>query len=663
MVGMVRRWASVESWAGAAKLGVIRELIRREDNPWQPTDQHVDMPDAWSESLTHELALALASSVGSADRIAWLAWELGNRLPGIDGLLTDGTLTYGKAKAVAEAFQHLSDADAAHAEALILGQLAGKTYLQVLRLAAAAAAKVDPEGDERRRKDAEQHAARVRLWREQSGAAALAGFDLPTDEALAAHANVSARAEQYLASGAFPDAKMDQLRAMAYLDLLNSVTVEARIANSFARAGSAGSSDSGTTSDDPQDVRDRDYGTTSDDPEQAPDRGPDDDPDDDSPRSGDPRDRGPDNRGPGEGGPDGSGPDGSDPGAGSGNGSPGGDPDNGPGDGPSNGDSGGGSPDDGPDDAPGGDPDGSQLACHIPESGPEPASEPASRPRTDLVIPLATLLGLGNRPGEDHRLGPLDPVLCRDLAIVAANSPATEFCVTVTDLDGIAVGHGCARIPRRAPARSAEKSGVTTEPGAMALAELPARVNLTISQADLRSLSGPASRGSPVSQDSLVSQDSPVSRGSPWAFTPHAGGPPTGSHTPADGYGIWTLTMSHGREFTVRLESVPTFECDHAHESHAYQANDTLRHLVQIRDGDCTFPSCTRHARESDFEHAVPYDQGGRTCSCNAGARSRRCHRIKQSAGWNVTQPKPGFHRWETPVGRTYTQEPKRYPV
>src|ERR1700728_146032 len=33
MVGMVRRWAAVESWAGAAKLGVIRELIRPEDNP------------------------------------------------------------------------------------------------------------------------------------------------------------------------------------------------------------------------------------------------------------------------------------------------------------------------------------------------------------------------------------------------------------------------------------------------------------------------------------------------------------------------------------------------------------------------------------------------------------------------------------------------------
>ena len=114
---------------------------------------------------------------------------------------------------------------------------------------------------------------------------------------------------------------------------------------------------------------------------------------------------------------------------------------------------------------------------------------------------------------------------------------------------------------------------------------------------------------------------------------------------------------------TVQLEPVPTYECDHRNESHAYKPNATLRHLVQIRDHTCTFPPCSRHARESDFEHAVPYDQGGRTCGCNAGARSRKCHRIKQSPGWNVTQPQPGWHQWTTPRGRTYTQGPKHYPV
>jgi hypothetical protein len=112
----------------------------------------------------------------------------------------------------------------------------------------------------------------------------------------------------------------------------------------------------------------------------------------------------------------------------------------------------------------------------------------------------------------------------------------------------------------------------------------------------------------------------------------------------------------------VRLDPVPTLDCDHRYETHGYQPSDRLRHLVQVRDGACTFPPCSRHARESDFEHATPYDKGGKTCTCNAGARSRACHRVKQTKGWKVTQPRPGWHQWQTPAGRIYTQEPWRYP-
>lgn len=422
IVGIVRRWAAIESWAGAARLGAVRELIRREDKPWMPTDQHAGQPDPWSESLTHELALALAASAGSADRTEWLAWELGTRLPGIDALLTEGVLTYGKAKAVAEAFKHLSDADAAHAEALILGQLVGKTYLQVLRLAAAAASKVDPEGDERRRKDAEQ-SARVRLWREQSGAAALAGFDLPTDQALAAHANVGARAEQYKASEAFPGEQMDQLRAMSYLDLLNGITVETRIADARAKARADAPAGPAQPAPAPD----------------APGGASDDDGDGDSPGNGPSPDASGD---PGEGGPGDSDPGGEGPG--------------------------------------GGKPDHGQPA--------DPRSATAAQPRTDLVIPLATLLGLGNRPGESHQFGPLDPALCRDLAATAASSPETRLCVTVTDPDGIAIGHGCAR-PRQ-PSRQARQFIHHK------LAALPARVNLTIPLTDLKS--GPPQRAAPT---------------------------------------------------------------------------------------------------------------------------------------------------------------------
>ena len=283
-----------------------------------------------------------------------------------------------------------------------------------------------------------------------------------------------------------------------------------------------------------------------------------------------------------------------------------------------------------------------------PKPGCPPAGLPFKRRPADLIVPLATLLGLAERPGEVQGFGLLDPGLARELAAGAAASPRTEVCVTVTSPEGYAIGHGCARLEHRSRA-----GHPATTPG-VSPRGLPARLNLTIPAAALPGLTD--SHG----------------RAGPWAFIPHGRSAPpartappgrTGHGPPPDGYGTWALTLPDGRKFIVRLDLLLTFECDHRYETHGYQPSDKLRHLVQIRDGTCTFPPCSRHARESDFEHALPYDKGGRTCSCNAGARSRACHRIKQSPGWNVTQPRPGWHRWQTPSGHVYTQEPKRYPA
>ena len=277
----------------------------------------------------------------------------------------------------------------------------------------------------------------------------------------------------------------------------------------------------------------------------------------------------------------------------------------------------------------------------------------------DLILPLATLLGQADKPGEGHGLGALDPDLCRTLARTAALSPHTTICLTITNPDGIAIGHGCAKPPRPptpAPGGPAPPHGEAPPP----LVALPGRINLTATADHLAELLS-AETGPP---DGPAPPGARASGG--WALAPRgtpgtraAAGPPGDP----DWCRTWALTLPGGRELTARLEPVPTYECDHRHESHAYQPNDRLRHLVQVRDHTCTFPTCSRHARDSDFEHAIPYDQGGRTCACNAGARSRKCHRVKQSPGWKVTQPRPGWHQWETPRGRTYTQGPKRYPV
>jgi hypothetical protein len=616
MLGMLRQAQALESRAAAVKLGILRSLVRDDDQPLPGGGYHGDLPEGWTKSLTHEVALTLSLPAVTADTMMWAAWDLQARLPGTGDLLAAGVLTYAKAKAVREAFLLLSDQDAARAEQMILPELADKTYGQVKRLAEQAALTADPQAAARRREHAERHNARVTMFREDSGAVALSGRDLPTDQTLAAHAHVCARAQQYKDSGAFPSGtRMDQFRSAAYLDLLNSKPAEERI-----------------TSGQLEPVA-RTTGAEADTPDKA------------DARSGHVDDRVP-----------GSGQHSS---CARGTGSP-------EAERVSNGPSGTGSHGDGPDgdgpdgDGPAGDQSGDGPGDHGPGGG-HPGSPgspggvgPAdvTPPRlTDLVLPLATLLGLAERPGESHGFGPLDPDLCRQLAIASIGSPWTRLCVTVTDAHGIAVGHGCAKTARSAKTRPAGPAGQPANPGpgTRTSLALPAEVNLTITNAQLAEL---ARRGPPGARGASRPSGQP-----PWSFTRFSDSGPPG------GYRTWLLTLPDGRQFLMALEAMPTYECNHHHESRAYQPNDRLRHLVQVRDYTCTFPPCNRHARESDWEHAIPYDKGGRTCSCNAGARSRACHQIKQTTGWKVTQPRPGWHRWETPSGRIYTQSPKHYPA
>ena len=232
-VGLLRAMAALQSWAGAGLLGVVRALIRDDDQPYLGRPRHGDLPDGWDDSLVAEIALALAVSVPSADRTTRAAWELGARLPGVELLLRDGTLDVARARLVTEVFAELSDEDCGRAEELLLPELTApprKTYTQVERIATAIAAAVDPGLAERRRKSAEKLRSRVAVFRERSGTAGLSGRDLPVDETLAAYANLDARARQYKDCGAFPGERLDRLRAAAYLDILNGVCADDRIA-------------------------------------------------------------------------------------------------------------------------------------------------------------------------------------------------------------------------------------------------------------------------------------------------------------------------------------------------------------------------------------------------------------------------------------------------
>ena len=195
--------------------------------------------------------------------------------------------------------------------------------------------------------------------------------------------------------------------------------------------------------------------------------------------------------------------------------------------------------------------------------------------RITLTIPLATLLGLADRPGEIPGIGPIDPALARDLANAAAQNPTTTWCVTVTDQDGHAIGHGCAR-PEPQGHRKRE---------------------------------GPGPPGGTGNRD-----------GPGFAFTA------VGQHGPPGGYGTWTLRTrtSSQRDLLVALDPITTSDCDHRFAAKGHDPGIKLRHLAQVRHATCTSPVCRRPAAQYDFEHNIPYEAGGRSCLCNGGPRCKR---------------------------------------
>lgn len=131
------------------------------------------------------------------------------------------------------------------------------------------------------------------------------------------------------------------------------------------------------------------------------------------------------------------------------------------------------------------------------------------------------------------------------------------------------------------------------------------------------------------------------------------------------GYGIWRLATGSSRRsgLTVALDPVAVDTCDHWLEARGYDPVIKLRHLVQVRHATCTGPTCRRPATQSDFEHNIPFEAGGRTCMCNGSPKCSRDHRLKQDPRWKAEQVTPGMIRWTTPTGRQFTTEPTRHPI
>src|SRR6266516_7433916 len=173
--------------------------------------------------------------------------------------------------------------------------------------------------------------------------------------------------------------------------------------------------------------------------------------------------------------------------------------------------------------------------------------------RVTLTVPLATLAGLADRPGELGGLGPIDPWLARDLARAAAANPKSTWCLTVTDGQGHAVAHGCAR-PE--PKSRRTRAGPGPPPG-------EGGITFTLASRD----------GTP------------------------------------GGYGTWRLTTpGDGPDLILTIDPITTEPCEHRFEAKGHDPGVKLRHLSHVRHATCTSPVCRRPAAQCDVEHNTPYE-------------------------------------------------------
>jgi len=79
-----------------------------------------------------------------------------------------------------------------------------------------------------------------------------------------------------------------------------------------------------------------------------------------------------------------------------------------------------------------------------------------------------------------------------------------------------------------------------------------------------------------------------------------------------------------------------------------------LRTFVFARDGTCRLPVCT--ARISDGDHITARSDGGSTTVTNGQGLSRRCHHLRDLAGWQLTGDADRTV-WTTPTGHHYQAE------
>jgi hypothetical protein len=217
LIGALRVWQRIESWASASGLAAVAELARRRPDPGTAPAAPGEFPEQLSEFLSDEVAAALTLTGQAAGTHTELGLDLAVRLPGTARAHHQGLIDRPRARLIAEATRVLSDEHARAVEDQILAKAGEQTTGQLRAALARAVIAADPEAAAKRREEA-QRDPRVRRWQEEAGTAALAGYGLPAADVLAADQQLTTRALALRDAGV--PGTIGELRARAYLDAL-----------------------------------------------------------------------------------------------------------------------------------------------------------------------------------------------------------------------------------------------------------------------------------------------------------------------------------------------------------------------------------------------------------------------------------------------------------
>jgi Domain of unknown function (DUF222) len=651
LAGVAASWRRLASWAQAGELAAVGQIAARAAARDKDIGVAADgRPARIGADATGEVCLALVMSQCGASWWTDLAVTLSWRLARTGAALRDGVIDLSRARLIAEATSVLGEDAARAVEEKILSRAGGQTLGQLRATLRRAVIVADPDGAERRREEAERR-ARVCLYPDEEGTATLAGQSLPGIRAAAAMARITAMARAMKASGA--GGGIDLLRAQAFIGLLLGTLPYIPP----APGGPADEPPDDDSGDDPADPGHSEarpgpahggFCPDSSVPPRGHPTGTRHGPDSSSGRDGGAAARSRVDQAPGSHPPDPPDPPeppvdadplGSDDRHAPLYDAPAHDADPGPGEaGLAAPAAGGWVFTRGIDD----DPDGpGPPEWPLPPWPALPASLPLghrSAPVSgilDLTVPFTTLAGLSAEPGSLSRLGPVTAPEARNLAVLAAMDPAVRWRIILTNASGQAIAVG--RVPRAharfSPGATTGRSGagLVARPGH---AGLVGGITITIPEYIL----------SPTSSDQLEELA--------------ASSKPAGNLAAVLGAVLHAADIAAAQVVRSQAADAHSGGCAHDRAAAGYRPTPSLREYITVRDLTCRFITCRQPAWRADLDHTIPWEKGGRTCSCNLGGLCRFHHRLKQHLGWSLIQSAPGIFAWTTPTGRTYTTAP-----